>query len=361
MNAKVYIIGRTYQTGIERKIRSKGTQGSSISQIADFFFQRQEELDQLMLGLHKLSEPLAATSITGILETHGQFVKLLSELTIDGQSPRSFVAKYMHFHNPVVPLYDRIVGEVLPRLAPLGSTSGPRVPIPNNADSWYAGYVLQFLGLFDLIALENPEVTVRTLDYCLLWKRERGGSMKTMAVLLAVFCSVLTPARALGQSDPVAEKDIFDLVQLARPAVSSYEATLAKGELLIPVDAENLVEGRHSAAMARLILDRIEADPEKFFGPGGFSLIVNLGRVRFFANDCESVAGMIVAKNLAGFLSGTHSTSERLQASELAQSRIALATDCIEAGKQLTVVLLMAQDRYSRWLDRTRGCSGSKR
>jgi hypothetical protein len=38
--AKLWIIGRTFVTGIERKVATKRTQGSSMSQVADLFVRR---------------------------------------------------------------------------------------------------------------------------------------------------------------------------------------------------------------------------------------------------------------------------------------------------------------------------------
>ena len=46
---------------------------------------------------------LTSSNISDILNVHGLILKLLSGLTIDGQSARTFVSKYLHFHNPIVP------------------------------------------------------------------------------------------------------------------------------------------------------------------------------------------------------------------------------------------------------------------
>ena len=43
--AKLWIIGRTYATGIERKIATTGAQGSSMSQVTDLFLQHAVNID----------------------------------------------------------------------------------------------------------------------------------------------------------------------------------------------------------------------------------------------------------------------------------------------------------------------------
>jgi hypothetical protein len=169
VNAKIYIIGRTYQTGIERKIRTKGTQASAISQVIELFLRSHEILDPLFLRLSGISEPLTTFNVSTILEIHGCIVELLSQVAIERQSPRSFVSKYMHFHNPVVPIYDSVAADVLPHLARV--TPEVRVDVPTGADSDYARYVGSFLKVYQVVA-RDLAVTVRSLDYYMLWEHD---------------------------------------------------------------------------------------------------------------------------------------------------------------------------------------------
>ena len=173
VNAKAYIIGRTYQTGIERQVRSKGTQGSSMSQVAELLYNRHEQLDLLFARLAKTSEPLAASNVSEIIEIHGQFVNLMAEITRDGQSPRSFVAKYMHFHNPVVPIYDGNAAEVVWNMVPQRSIERDGVKVSDVADLYFPGYVRRLLSLYHLIAAQDIPVSVRSLDYYLIWEHDR--------------------------------------------------------------------------------------------------------------------------------------------------------------------------------------------
>lgn len=91
INAKVHLIGRTYATGIERKVRTRGTQGSSISQVVDFFFQHRKQIDRWFVRLMKIAEPLDILKIRRILLIHGLLTHELAGLTIKNQSAHSYV------------------------------------------------------------------------------------------------------------------------------------------------------------------------------------------------------------------------------------------------------------------------------
>jgi hypothetical protein len=60
--AKAFIIGRTYQTGIERKVPSDQTQGSGMSKAAAHILQRGSEIQQLFKQLEAVKEPFYARS-----------------------------------------------------------------------------------------------------------------------------------------------------------------------------------------------------------------------------------------------------------------------------------------------------------
>jgi hypothetical protein len=84
INAKLNIIGRTYSTGIERRIRSEGTQGSSMLKLADYFFKHRAEIDSLIEHISALMEPLTWKGIVAILIAHGRLVQLLTGITQNG-------------------------------------------------------------------------------------------------------------------------------------------------------------------------------------------------------------------------------------------------------------------------------------
>ncbi len=167
INAKVLLIGRTYTTGIERKIATRGTQGSSLSQVVDIFFQHHNEIDRYFVHLRKVSEPLDPLKIRKMLMLHGLLVNLLRQLTIQKQSVRTFISKYIHFHNPAVPIYDNIAANFLPSLVPLRKIKHFTIRPTTCADPEYVDYVRRFAALY--FASQSQAVTVRSLDYYLLY------------------------------------------------------------------------------------------------------------------------------------------------------------------------------------------------
>ncbi|HUU42372.1 MAG TPA: hypothetical protein VMX57_01245, partial [Planctomycetota bacterium] len=58
VNAKLWIIGRTYATGIERKIPTDGAQGGSMTKVAEHLVKHAREVDSLFARLRRLKEPL---------------------------------------------------------------------------------------------------------------------------------------------------------------------------------------------------------------------------------------------------------------------------------------------------------------
>jgi len=169
VNAKILIIGRTYATGIERKVPATGAQGSSISQVATFFYTRHKEFDQWFARLAKVAEPLITSNVPEILTVHGLILERLTEITRDGQLARSFVSKYLHFHNSAVPIYDSVASTCLRSLISLRAIRDFQILPAEHADSIYADYVRRFTNLYQFIAAQGLPVTVRALDSYLIW------------------------------------------------------------------------------------------------------------------------------------------------------------------------------------------------
>jgi hypothetical protein len=190
LNAKLWIIARTYATGIERKIATKKTQGSSLTQLSDHMRTHARQLDGLLQGLKEISEPLTPGKFKSIVDCHGRFVTMLKGITRTGQTPRAFASKYMHFHCPVVPIIDSYVAATLPKLVRWHPQLQVFRPAP-HADGPYAWYVMRFgtlyetardaLGQSNLAGAPESTVSVKHLDYYLMWLAERlsGGRGRT--------------------------------------------------------------------------------------------------------------------------------------------------------------------------------------
>ncbi|MBI2760433.1 MAG: hypothetical protein HYX51_03280 [Chloroflexi bacterium] len=167
VHAKLWIIGRTYATGIERKVAGTGVQGGSLSHVATFLLAHGDQLDAILDGLQGCVEPLTSEALATILAAHGSFLHLLSGLRGLVQAPRSFASKYLHFHCPAVPIYDSYVNASVRRMYARQSLALP-FNAPPVADPHYAWYVTRFWKLYQTIGKPSPPVTVKVLDHYLL-------------------------------------------------------------------------------------------------------------------------------------------------------------------------------------------------
>jgi hypothetical protein len=106
VNAKVLLIGRGFATGVERHIYSEGTQGSSIATLVNHLYLNRREVDGIITCLREVREPLDPKKLRAIVSEHGKFCQLISKIARKENSLASFASKYLHFHCPVVPIYD---------------------------------------------------------------------------------------------------------------------------------------------------------------------------------------------------------------------------------------------------------------
>jgi hypothetical protein len=113
--AKVWLIGRAYATQIERSVKSQGGQGSSLDQVVSLM--HKSDTDEWLTELPD-EDGIALTDelIPGCIRVHARLVRLLESITHDSRSPRSFASKYLHFHRPVVPIYDSVASWALGKL-----------------------------------------------------------------------------------------------------------------------------------------------------------------------------------------------------------------------------------------------------
>ena len=167
VNAKLWIIGRTYATGIERKIPTNSKQGGSMSQLAAHLRKRARQVDDLFDRLRRLTEPLDPDRLRTILNLHGRFIALVQPVVRRNQSPRSFASKYMHFHCPAVPIIDTYADAACRRMARWQKSFRLFAP-PKGADEYYARYVFRFWQLYRHAHAAGLKPTVKHLDYYLL-------------------------------------------------------------------------------------------------------------------------------------------------------------------------------------------------
>lgn len=172
VHAKVFIIGRTYSSGMERNVAKLGGQGSSLRQVAQQLWKQHEEVDRLFRHLQAVSEPLSAEKVAKLVELHGHLLKVIRPVTRSGRSPRSFVSKYMHFHNSAVPIYDSYAASELKRW----SQKKELFDEPQDADHRYAGFTTRFYGLLCQLRRVDSRMNVRLTDAFLISSSRRSAS-----------------------------------------------------------------------------------------------------------------------------------------------------------------------------------------
>jgi hypothetical protein len=165
--AKVGIIGRSFATGLERKVPSSGAQGNIIDHVGEYLFKHGEEVDAIFTRLRRAAEPLTDEGVQVIITEHGRLNSLLKRITRNRQSLRSFVSKYMHFHCPAVPIYDSISSANLRKMHRWTDGLMPFDPI-KGADDWYQEHVCRFYKLYHELIAAGKKVTVRLVDVFLL-------------------------------------------------------------------------------------------------------------------------------------------------------------------------------------------------
>jgi hypothetical protein len=163
VRAKLHLIGRSYATGIERKIKNEGShQGGALEQLAEHFWESRHQVDAIIATLHGVREPLDEQKLEKVLAAHGKLLRITAKTVRTGQTPRSFVSKYLHFHCPAVPIFDSFADRALKRLClpPRTISVSQRAPV----DEIYK----QFLGRFWLCYAKAREtgakVSVKHLD-----------------------------------------------------------------------------------------------------------------------------------------------------------------------------------------------------
>jgi hypothetical protein len=169
--AKVFIIGRSYQTGIERQVKTRDTRGSSISQAAECLLRHGKKLDE---WIGSLSGGIDSADLRAIVDVHGRILNLLKPITRKLKSPRSFVSMYLHFHNPAVPIYDSYAEWSLKGLVPWDDALNV-FNAPRAADHEYDRYVKRFMRLCSIVQEKELIVSVKRLGHYLVWMADEDA------------------------------------------------------------------------------------------------------------------------------------------------------------------------------------------
>jgi len=113
IKAKVWLIGRGFASGIERRMRrADGDLLNGLEQLINALHRSGQQLDhEVFKPLQDIQNIAETDQAKRLLELHRKFIGFFEHLLLKSKSESatsapSFAAKYMHFHNPQVPIYD---------------------------------------------------------------------------------------------------------------------------------------------------------------------------------------------------------------------------------------------------------------
>ncbi len=108
IRAKAVIIGRTYAAGLERHIEG------GLDRVASAMATARPWLDKAIVSLRRMRDQQPSNErIATIATTHARLQRAMQAVTRDRNNVRSFVSKYLHFHAPVVPIFDQYANGAL--------------------------------------------------------------------------------------------------------------------------------------------------------------------------------------------------------------------------------------------------------
>ena len=166
VTAKIALVDRAYSAGLERRVTPPpGKQ--AFTGITDCVLSHAAEIDGIIARVTTLREPLVPADMTEIVRGHGELTALLQKVATDGKARRYFAAKYLHFHSPVVPIYDSYAAAGLVRLVPWKMVEEPFAQ-PDGADTEYWSFCVRLLWLYEACRQAVPSVSVKNLD-AYLW------------------------------------------------------------------------------------------------------------------------------------------------------------------------------------------------
>jgi hypothetical protein len=167
---KVAIINRVYMAGISRSVAA-GVDSDAELRVSRVLADCSDEVSSRLGELERIDD-LSRTSMRTIVAAHGSLTKRLGE-GLGARSLSSFVSKYLHFHCPIVPIYDsRVVesiGRVLANRVPAHTRTDQLLERPPVFDANYYWYAGRFLVIWQLANEAVPEMTVKLLDHA-LWR-----------------------------------------------------------------------------------------------------------------------------------------------------------------------------------------------
>lgn len=169
--AKVWIIGRSFASGIERHA------ADGLGPIVKALRASAKWLDPGLRRLRKMAPIPTRQRLPEIAALHGRLAERLGSHTRNGNQVRSFASKYLHFHAPVVPIYDSVVNVQLRARDwyPWSRSLSGAHPTPHGADEAYWRHCVRIALIAEDWTRERLETSARQIDsYVYQWARDRS-------------------------------------------------------------------------------------------------------------------------------------------------------------------------------------------
>ena len=173
VHAKVRIIGRVYGTGLERKSKKDKIKGI-YETVSNILNQNGPLVDQEIRELKAYGQ-LSKESYQKILFAHGKLVRLLRENTKSKLNFRSFASKYLHFHVPIVPIFDSQASKIInyPDWYPWKPfKKHALIPMRKEYDPVYFKFFNQFIIYYCDVEKLKLHPTTRSADWFLIWSAD---------------------------------------------------------------------------------------------------------------------------------------------------------------------------------------------
>ena len=173
--AKVWLIGRSYATPIERNRNNKNISDDFYNDIVAPKFKENNAFDNLLLRIRKLNK-LNEDNTSIILEIHKRVTNFIREITHDDK--RSFVSKYLHFHFPnLFFIYDsRVAGIISSVFRDIGCSRKDVDRFTRQLtehDEAYAKFFIKCFYFWKFCKKEGLSLNLRQIDSFLIEKANR--------------------------------------------------------------------------------------------------------------------------------------------------------------------------------------------
>ena len=170
--AKIWLIGRTYAASIERRVHAQESTDKFYIKVAKKM--KDSGIDKQIQKIPS-QNVLDEKSIEIISGVHCFLVKIFRELTQHNKV--SLASKYLHFHKPIVPLYDSRANKSINRIIKENNRHEEIFDkLVDDIDEWdrlYVRFVIKIYNLQRFLFEETTNIySVRDIDKYLLYLHE---------------------------------------------------------------------------------------------------------------------------------------------------------------------------------------------